>query len=56
MAPRQDPATRSALQDQGALLLHCWPPGWQDAAWTCGAITRRRVIDGAEAWLRLIFG
>ena len=31
------------------------PAGWQDAAWTTGAIARRRAIQSAEALLRLIF-
>ena len=32
-----------------------WPAGWQDAAWTTGAITRRRAIQSADGVLRLIF-
>ncbi len=35
--------------------MHFLPQGWQDAAWTYGAITRLRAIQSAEALLRLSF-
>ena len=35
--------------------MHFLPQGWQDAAWTYGAITRLRAIQSGEALLRLIF-
>lgn len=44
----------SSLNEQWAVLLHFLPHGWQDAAWTCGAITRLRVIQSAETLLRII--
>ena len=52
-SPPEDPQA-SALDEQWAILLHGLPPGWQDAAWTCGAITRLRAMPSAEALLRLI--
>ncbi len=36
------------------VVLHFLPKGWQDAAWTFGAITRLRAIQSAETLLRLI--
>ena len=44
-----------SFNEQWAVLLHFLPQGWQDAAWTCGAIARLRVIQSAEALLRIIF-
>ena len=52
-SPPEDPQT-STLDDQWAILLHGLPPGWKDAAWTCGVITRLRAMPSAEAVLRLI--
>lgn len=46
--------TPAELDDQWAVLTHFLPAGWQDAAWTCGAIRRLRAIRSAEALLRLI--
>lgn len=46
--------TQSELDSQWDMLLHWLPRGWQDAAWTFGAITRLRAIQSAEALLRLI--
>jgi len=46
--------TMPNLDSQWAVVLHWLPPGWQDAAWTFGAITRLRAIQSAEALLRLI--
>ena len=43
-----------SLEEQWPLLLRFLPPGWQDAAWTQGAMTRLRAIASAEAFLRLI--
>lgn len=43
-----------SLEEQWPLLLRFLPPGWQDAAWTQGAITRLRAVVSAEALLRLI--
>ncbi len=45
----------SELDNQWAVVMHFLPQGWQDAAWTYGAITRLRAIQSAEALLRLIF-
>lgn len=45
----------SELDSQWAVVMHFLPKGWQDAAWTYGAITRLRAIQSAEALLRLIF-
>ncbi len=42
------------LEDQWEMLLHFLPKGWQDAAWTKGAITRLRAIQSATDLLRLI--
>ena len=44
----------TTVDDQWPLLLKFLPKGWQDAAWTQGAIQRLRVIESAEALLRLI--
>ncbi len=43
-----------SLEEQWSLWLRFLPPGWQDAAWTQGAMTRLRAIASAEAFLRLI--
>lgn len=43
------------LEEEWTMLRQFLPAGWQDAAWTTGAITRRRAIQSADAWLRLIF-
>ncbi|PSR23753.1 MAG: hypothetical protein C7B45_01685 [Sulfobacillus acidophilus] len=32
--------TPTELDDQWAVLTHFLPAGWQEAAWTCGAIRR----------------
>ncbi len=45
----------SELDSQWAVVMHFLPRGWQDAAWTYGAITRLRAIQSAEALLRLFF-
>ncbi len=45
---------KTDLEEQWAVVLHFLPKGWQDAAWTFGAITRLRAIQSAEALLRLI--
>lgn len=55
MAFSKHPPDGDDLEAQWQVLLHFLPKGWQDAAWTEGAMTRRRVIDSAEALLRLIF-
>ena len=44
----------TTVDDQWPLLLKFLPKGWQDAAWTQEAIQRLRVIESAEALLRLI--
>ncbi len=36
-------------------MRHCWPAGWEGAAWATGAIARRRVIPSTDALLPLIF-
>ncbi len=41
------------FEKQWNTLLHFLPPGWQDAAWTSGAITRLRAVQSAEALLRM---
>ena len=48
-------APAQSLEAQWGLLRQFLPAGWQDAAWTTGAITRRRAIQSADALLRLIF-
>lgn len=55
MAAHSRSDLRNALEAEWQQILHFLPRGWQDAAWTSGAITRRRVIDSAESLLRLIF-
>ncbi len=47
-------AFSNPLEDQWEMLLHFLPKGWQDAAWTKGAITRLRVLQSATDLLRLI--
>ena len=47
-------AGSNPLEDQWAILRNFLPPGWQDAAWTRGAITRLRAIQSAADLLRLI--
>ena len=47
-------AFSNPLEDQWEMLLHFLPKGWQDAAWTKGAITRLRAIQSATDLLRLI--
>ena len=42
------------LEDHGEMLLHVLPKGWQDAAWTTGAIIRLRAIPSVTDLLRLI--
>ncbi len=49
-------AFSNPLEDQWEMLLHFLPKGWQDAAWTKGAITRWRAIQSATDLLRLILG
>ncbi len=46
-------AFSNPLEDQWEMLLHFLPKGWQDAAWTKGAITRLRAIQSATDLLRL---
>ncbi len=53
--PRNRQEQDSKLDAQWAVLLHFLPRAWQDAAWTCNAIARLRVIQSAEALLRIIF-
>ena len=50
VSPKTDPI----LEEQWQILLHFLPKGWQDAAWTLGAIIRRRAIESAESLLRLV--
>ncbi|PSR23894.1 MAG: hypothetical protein C7B45_01010 [Sulfobacillus acidophilus] len=45
----------SDLDDQWAMVINFLPKGWQDAAWTFGALTRLRAIRSAEALLRVVF-
>ena len=40
-------AGSNPLEDQWEILLNFLPPGWQDAAWTRGAITGLRAIQSA---------
>ncbi len=42
------------LERAWALWLRFLPPGWQDAAWTQGAIIRLRAMAAAEALLHLM--
>ncbi len=53
--PQNQQNNDSELEAQWGGLLHFLPRGWQDAAWTCKAIARLRVIQSAEALLRIIF-
>ncbi len=46
----------SELDNQWAVVMHFLPQGWQDAAWTYGAISRLRAIQSAEELLRLSLG
>lgn len=45
----------SEIDSQWAVVMQFLPKGWQDAAWTYGAITRLRAIRSPEELLRLIF-
>ena len=48
-------SSETVWEENWAFLLHFLPKGWQDAAWEQHAMMRRRVIQSAEALLRLIF-
>ena len=53
--PEQVNGPVTEFDEQWELLLRFLPQGWQDAAWSTGAIRRLRVVSSPAALLRLIF-
>ncbi len=52
---KKGPDSVAEFDEQWTFLLRFLPQGWQDAAWSTGAIRRLRVVSSPADLLRLIF-